>query len=77
MLGGTIRLLYSMLRLYVSNLKPSNRSRTIDKGHTMNDTELDLIDYCEDLTLDDEKLEWLTTDQALWLTRQDEIINFW
>ena len=43
----------------------------------MNEQELDLQDYCEDLTLDDEKLEWLTTDEARWLTRQDEIINFW
>ena len=38
---------------------------------------LEVDDYLEDISLVEPGYEWLSTDQARWLTRQDEIINFW
>ena len=40
-----------------------------------NDSNLE--DYLEDISIVEPGYEWLSTDQARWLTRQDEIINFW
>lgn len=51
-----------------------------------NDTTAELADkaqestqnnYLEDISEIEPSYAWLSTSEARWLTRQDEIINFW
>tara|TARA_R110000744_G_scaffold335024_1_gene440392 strand:- start:491 stop:670 length:180 start_codon:yes stop_codon:yes gene_type:complete len=39
--------------------------------------ESNLNDYLEDISIVEPGYEWLSTSEARWLTRQDEVINFW
>tara|TARA_R110000822_G_scaffold302257_1_gene426410 strand:+ start:51 stop:230 length:180 start_codon:yes stop_codon:yes gene_type:complete len=59
------------MNIYDTNKNDTN-AELADKVQDSN-----LNDYLEDISIVEPGYEWLSTDQARWLTRQDEIINFW
>ena len=58
------------------NIYDRNKNDSVAELADMkNDSNLE--DYLEDISIVEPGYEWLSTDQARWLTRQDEIIRFW
>ena len=64
------------MNIYDTNKNDTN-AELADKMQEILPYRANLDDYLEDISIVEPGYEWLSTDQARWLTRQDEIINFW